>query len=450
MPQATPATILVIGGGGREHALAWALARSEGVARVLVAPGNPGTAAEPKVENLPLGESDAEGLAAVALARGVALCVVGPEKPIEAGLVDRLRDAGLAVFGPSRAAARIETSKAWARDLMRRQGIPHPAYRVAGDPEAAAAAIAEMGGACVVKADGLAAGKGVLVCEDGDSALAAARAMLLEGRFGAAGARVLIEERVEGPELSVMAICDGRDFRLLSPAQDHKRLLDEDRGPNTGGMGAYAPAPIGGPELLDRVGRAVIAPALAGLREAGHPFVGCLFAGLMLSPRGPVVIEFNARFGDPETQVQLPLVESDLAGLLLAAARGDLASAGPLALAAERSAACVVLASGGYPEAYPIGLPIAGLGAAGAREGVKVFHAGTRAGAAGAIETAGGRVLGLVCVRPSLAEAVAGAYAAIGAAGGGEAAGVRFEGMVYRRDIAAGALAPAGGSGAAA
>lgn len=484
MPSPDPSTILVIGSGGREHALAWALARSDRVARVFVAPGNGGTAREPKVENVAIGEGDFDALVAFAREHQVGLTVVGPEKPLELGAVDAFRAAGLPVFGPTRAAARIESSKAWARDFMRRHGIPHPRFTVAEDLSAAGAAIREFGGYCVVKADGLAAGKGVVVCSTVDEALAAARDMLEGGAFGQAGARVLIEDRIEGPELSVMAITDGTNYALLSPAQDHKRLLDGDLGPNTGGMGAYAPAPIGTPELLARVRETVVEPVLAGMRAEGHPFTGCLFCGLMLTDRGPLVIEFNGRFGDPETQVQLPLIASDFADLLRSAAVGGNGAGGSVAdgnvadgnvaggsvasggvdpsavrFHADQSAVVVALASGGYPGQSDSGRPIHGLAAAEAVPGVKVFHAGTRIDAAtGETLTAGGRVLGVVCVRGALADAVAGAYGAIAedaevAANGSEAAGATaalksagssataptglwFARMQYRRDIA--------------
>ncbi len=443
-PDLDPSTVLVVGGGGREHALAWAIARSARVRRVYAAPGNAGTAAEPKVANVDLADDDLDGLAAFAAERRVGLTVVGPEKPLAAGIVDRFRAAGLPVFGPTRAAARIETSKAWARDFMARHGVPHPRYAVAGDLAAAERAIRDVGGRCVVKADGLAAGKGVVVCDTADEGIAAARAMLVDDAFGAAGARVLVEERIDGPELSIMAIAAGDACTLLPSAQDHKRALDGDRGPNTGGMGAYAPAPAGTPAIVDLARRTVVEPVLAGMRAEGHPFTGCLYAGLMLTAAGPVVIEFNARFGDPETQVQLPLLDADLFEILAAAATGG--AIPPARVRAGHAAACVVVAAGGYPGPYPSGRSITGLDEAAAMAGVKVFHAGTRldpaAGAAGAAVTAGGRVLNVVCVRPTLADAVAGAYGAIGAPPDGGAArpGVRFDGMHYRTDIARRAL----------
>jgi phosphoribosylamine---glycine ligase len=424
--------ILLVGGGGREHALAWALARTTGVTRVAVAPGNAGTAREPGVLNVDLADRDQDGLLSYATSMGADLTVVGPEAPLAAGLTDRLRAAGLAVFGPSQAAARLEASKGWSRDFMARHGVSHPRYTVVTTVAEAGRAIDALGGACVVKADGLAAGKGVAVCDTAEAAREAAQAMLVRSIFGAAGARVVVEERLSGPELSVMAVTDGSGYVLLPPAQDHKRLLAGDQGPNTGGMGAYAPAPIGTAALMDDVAQRIVAPVLAGMAAEGVPFSGCLYCGLMLTERGPVVIEFNARFGDPETQVQLPLLTGDLAELLHAAATGGLAGRAEVA-PARGHACCVVLAAPGYPGQVTTGLAVAGLDRAAAQPGVTVFHAGTRAQGDDVV-TSGGRALNVVCVRDSLTEAVAGAYDAIGPAG------VHFEGMQYRTDIAHRAL----------
>ena len=457
---APPARVLVVGSGGREHALAWAIARSPAVERVVVAPGNGGTADEAKCLNADVGATDVDGLVALAAAHDVDLVVVGPEDSLAAGTADALAAAGRAVFGPTRAAAQIESSKRWSRAFMARHGIPHPRFVDTHDLDLALEAVDDIatgGGThpdrgCVVKADGLAAGKGVVVCDSVDDGRAAVRSILLDGRFGAAGASVVVEERMTGPELSVMAVTDGTRYRLLPPAQDHKRVGDGDRGPNTGGMGAYAPAPIATPALLAHVEATIIAPTLAGLRAEGVPFVGCLYAGLMLTPADdatagtprtgavdgvvPKVVEFNARFGDPETQVQLPLVASDVAVLLAAAAAGDVTAA-PFALA-PGAAACVVLAAAGYPGPVASGALLAGLEAA-ARPGVTVFHAGTARAADGALVARGGRVLGVTCAAADLAAAVDGAYAAIGT----ERGGVGFDGMHYRRDIARRALGPA-------
>ncbi len=444
MTQLDPSVVLVVGSGGREHALVWALAKSERVSRILAAPGNAGTADEPKTSNVDVSDSDLDGLVNLARERGVGLVVVGPEDPLAAGIVDRFREAGIPVFGPSRAAARLESSKSWAREFMGRHRIPSPGFRVASTMDEAQEAIRATGGRCVIKADGLAAGKGVVVCSTEAEALAAAEDMLVAERFGEAGAQVLIEERCEGPELSVMALSDGQRYVLLPPAQDHKRLLAGDRGPNTGGMGAYAPAPIATPELMRQIEREVVERALAGMRRAGEPFTGCLFCGLMLTERGPVVIEFNARFGDPETQVQLPLLESDLYELLSACAKGTL-DPKTVAFNADRSAVCVVLASDGYPLRSEKGREIQGIDAAEREPGVKVFHAGTALDGGGKTLSSGGRVLNVVCEQASLLAAVRGAYSAIddpdSTPGPG---GVSFEGMQYRLDIAYRAFAAEG------
>jgi phosphoribosylamine--glycine ligase len=424
--------VLVVGADGRAHALAWAIARSSAVRAVRVAPGNGGTGQEPKVTNVAVRDTDLDALAALARSEAVDLVVVSPEAPLAAGLVDHLRGFGLSVFGPTQAAARIESSKAWARDFMARHGVPHPRFTVVASVEEALHAIEALGGACVVKADGLAAGKGVVVCDTADEARRAVQAMLVEGVLGAAAEQVVVEERLAGPELSVMAVTDGRRFCLLPAAQDHKRLLAGDQGPNTGGMGAYAPAPIGTDALLDEISARVIGPTLAGLAEEGSPFTGCLYAGLMLTGRGPVVIEFNARFGDPETQVQLPLLTDDLAALLAASAAGDLGER-PERLASQGAACTVALAAAGYPTRSETGRTVHGLAAVAGRPGLKVFHAGTRREGE-AVVTTGGRALHVVGLADSLPEAVARAYGAIGAGG------VGFEGMQWRADIAARAL----------
>ncbi|MBK6770336.1 MAG: phosphoribosylamine--glycine ligase [Ardenticatenales bacterium] len=433
MPIPHPARVLVVGSGGREHALAWAIARSPHVSEVIVAPGNGGTAREAKCRNVPVQVYDIDGLVALASQADVNLTVIGPDDAVAAGLADALRAAGHAVFGPSREAARIESSKGWARAFMARYGIPGPAFATASSVEDALRAVAELGGRCVVKADGLAMGKGVVVCDDAVEAGAAVTAMMEDGAFGPAGAHVVVEERMEGPELSVMAISDGNTYRLLSPAQDHKRVGEGDTGPNTGGMGAYAPAPIATPELMARIEATIIAPALDGLRADGHPFTGCLYAGLMLTGDAPhyvpKVVEFNARFGDPETQVQMPLVQSDMALLFALAAAGRLADA-PFDLA-PGAAACVVLACPGYPGPVTTGATVNGLDGADMRGGVKVFHAGTRREEDGTevVRTSGGRALGVTGVGPSVVEALRTTYAAIGPGG------VHFDDMVVRHDI---------------
>ncbi len=409
--------LLVLGSGGREHALVWKLAQSPLVKTVLCAPGNPGIAA--LAECVALDPTSPEAVVALARARGIELVVVGPEAPLVAGVADALRAAGFDVFGPDAAAAKIEGSKAFAKEIMFAAGVP-TAHSEVFDDAAKAAERALAWGAVVVKADGLAAGKGVVVADSGAEAAEACRSL------GAlpAGKTLLLEERLSGPELSVIALCDGERFVLLSPAQDHKRLRDGDQGPNTGGMGAYAPARLLSDEALNDIGVTVIAPTLRELARRGSPFRGALYAGLMLTPSGPKVLEFNARLGDPETQPLLLQLDEDLVPLLRDCARGNLV-ARPLRFASGSTVA-VVVAAHGYPESPRGGDVIEGLGDSKAL----VFHAGTkRVGAS--IVTAGGRVL-TVCARgESFDDARAKAYAGVAA--------IRFAGMQFRTDIGAGA-----------
>ncbi len=412
--------LLVLGGGAREHALAWKLRQSPQVTALFAAPGNPGIAAlaaQASVDPL-----DPRAVVAFARAERIDLVVVGPEGPLVAGVADALRDAGVDTFGPGAAAARIEGSKAFAKDVMLAAGVPTARSEVFDDAQAAAAR-ALAWGPVVVKADGLAAGKGVVVADTGAEAAQACAAL---GRLPG-GRRILLEERLEGPEVSVIALCDGRRWALLPPAQDHKRALDGDRGPNTGGMGAVAPVRLLDDAGLRAVGEAVIAPTLAELERRGAPFRGALYAGLMLTASGPKVLEFNARLGDPETQPIMMLVKDDLAPLLQACARGRLEAD---AVAVHGGAAVgVVLAARGYPEAPRLGDEIHGLERAWP-DGVQVFHAGTRR-VDGRLVTAGGRVL-TVCARAASVDAArALAYEA--------AEHVRFDGRHLRRDIALGA-----------
>lgn len=411
--------VLVIGGGGREHALAWAMRRSENVELVVSAPGNPGCAALGPIH----GASNAAEILALARELAVDLVVVGPEVPLVAGLADDLRAAGLAVFGPSAAAARLEGSKVFAKQFMARHGIPTAGFSVFDDAERACAFVRAAGRPMVVKADGLAAGKGVFVPGDLKETERAVRSLLVDRLFGAAGERILVEERLEGPELSITAVVDGERWLSLPPSRDHKRLLDGDRGPNTGGMGAIAPVPGISGGLLEEIDQGILAPVIAGMAEAGTPFTGCLYVGLMLTAAGPKVLEFNVRFGDPETQVLMPLLEGDVAGLLASAARGRL-EADRVRLASG-SAATIVLAAPGYPSAPQKGSPIRG--AEELPAGVELFHAGTRRNAAGQLLTAGGRVLCLTGLGESLDEALNTTYAAV--------QGVHFVGAHYRRDI---------------
>ena len=414
--------ILVVGSGGREHALAWKISRSPLVRELFAAPGNPGIARIAKPVALDAG--DVEGIARFARGAQVDLVVVGPEAPLVAGLADRLAKEGIAVFGPSAAAAEIEGSKAFAKDVMQAAGIPTAEYATFTEPAAAVAWARARGGRVVVKADGLAAGKGVVVCGDAAEAEAALRAMLVERAHGAAGAKVVVEERLEGPEASCIAFTDGERVRMLAAAQDHKRIFDGDRGPNTGGMGAFSPTPNVGPELLADIERTVLVPAVREMARRGRPFRGALYAGLMLTARGPRVLEFNARLGDPETQPVLMRLRTDIVPALLAAAKGDLSG---VALEFDaRAAVGVVLAAEGYPGKVSSGDAIDGAdGPFG--EAVEVFHAGTTRAPDGRVVTSGGRVLTVCALGDGLDDAARRAYEAIGR--------IRFRGMQYREDI---------------
>jgi phosphoribosylamine---glycine ligase len=414
--------ILVVGAGGREHALAWKISRSPLVRELFAAPGNPGIArvATP----VALKADDVDAIARFAREKGVDLVVVGPEAPLVAGLADRVAEQGIPVFGPTAAAAEIEGSKAFAKDVMRAAGIPTAEYATFDALEPAVAYARARGGQVVVKADGLAAGKGVVVCGDVAEAEAALRSMLLEGAHGAAGAKVVVEERLEGPEASCIAFTDGERVRMLAAAQDHKRIFDGDRGPNTGGMGAFSPTPNVGPELLADVERNVLVPAVREMARRGRPFRGALYAGLMLTPKGPRVLEFNARLGDPETQPILMRMRNDIVPALLAAARGDLSR---VALDFDpRAAVGVVLAAEGYPGTVASGDAIDGTDGPFADD-VQVFHAGTARAQDGRVVTSGGRVLTVCALGQGLDDAARRAYEAVGR--------VHFRGMQYRKDI---------------
>jgi phosphoribosylamine--glycine ligase len=415
-----PVKVLVIGSGGREHALAWKIAQSPKVQRVYVAPGNGGTARDARLCNVAL--CDVEALADFAQAQGIALTVVGPEAPLAAGVVDAFRARGLAIVGPTRAAARLESSKAYAKDFMQRHGIPTARHATFADAAAAHAHVERHGAPIVVKADGLAAGKGVVVAMTADEAHAAIDAML-GGAMGA-GARVVIEEFLDGEEASFIVLCDGAHALPLATSQDHKRLADGDRGPNTGGMGAYSPAPVVTPQVHARVMRQIIEPTLAGMAADGVPFTGFLYAGLMIDAAGEVkTLEFNTRLGDPETQPILMRLQSDLAELLRHAAAGTLDQA---ELQWDRRVALgVVMAAAGYPQAPRSGDAIGGLPPDG--EAAMVFHAGTRLEPDGRLLTSGGRVLCVTALGESVQQAQRLAYATL--------AGIRFDGMQYRRDI---------------
>jgi phosphoribosylamine--glycine ligase len=421
--------VLVVGSGGREHALAWRLACCPSVEAVVAAPGNPGIALE--AECHAVAAEDVAGLTDLARRERIDLVVVGPEFPLTRGLADRVREAGIPCFGPGSDGAMLEGSKAWSKDLMRQAGIPTASYRVFHEAEPALAWLDQGEGPIVVKASGLAAGKGVIVCADRAAARIAVRMIMEERHFGAAGDRVVIEEFLTGEEASILTLTDGERLLPLVSSQDHKRIGDGDTGSNTGGMGAYAPAPVVTPSVLEKVRTRIMEPLLAELRRRGIDYRGVIYAGLMIDQAGdPRVIEFNCRFGDPESQVVLPLVEGDLAEALLAAARGEL---DPKALSMRRGAAvCVVMASGGYPGAYRKGIPIAGLEEAARLEGIVVFHAGTTMDQ-DRVVTAGGRVLGVTACADDVADAVERAYQAVGRIG--------FEEAYWRRDIAHRALA---------
>ncbi len=415
--------VLVVGGGGREHALAWKLAQSPRVETVYVAPGNAGTAREPGVENVAIGAEDLDALLAFARDNAVDLTVVGPEAPLVAGIVDRFTGAGLRCFGPTAGAAQLEGSKTFCKDFLARHAIPTAAYASFTDVDAAVACIRERGVPIVVKADGLAAGKGVILAQTEDEAIAAVRDMLAGNAFGEAGHRVVVEEFLVGEEASFIVMADGTNVLAMASSQDHKARDDGDRGPNTGGMGAYSPAPVVTREIFDRAMREVIEPTVAGMAAEGHPYTGFLYAGLMIAPDGtPRVLEYNCRFGDPETQPILLRLRSDLAALCEAALDGKLDE-----VAAEwdpRPSLGVVMAAGGYPASYAKGAAISGLPQE--TPETKVFHAGT-AEADGAVVTSGGRVLCCCALGDTVAAAQAAAYALVGR--------IRWKDAYYRTDI---------------
>jgi phosphoribosylamine--glycine ligase len=414
--------VLIVGSGGREHALAWKISQSPLVHALFAAPGNPGLGRLATL--VPIKADDLGGLTAFAVRQRIDLVVVGPEAPLVAGLVDRLSAAGILAFGPTAAAARIEGSKAFAKEVMIAAGIPTAAFATFTDPMGALAWAKARGGQVVVKADGLAAGKGVVVCSGVSEAETAIHEILVERIHGGAGATLLLEEKLTGPEASCIAFSDGERVRMLPAAQDHKRIFDGDRGPNTGGMGAFSPTPTVSPALLAEIERTVLVPAVRELARRGHPFRGALYAGLMLTPAGPRVLEFNARLGDPETQPILMRLRGDLVPALLAAARGDLSSV--TFDVDPRAAVGVVVAAEGYPGRVTSGDAIAGLDA-GLDADQQVFQAATASGPGGQVVTAGGRVLTVCALGASHAEAMRRAYQAVGK--------VCFRGMQFRTDI---------------
>ncbi len=413
--------VLVVGGGGREHALAWKLAQSEKVSKVYGAPGNPGIAQIGECVEIPA--TDVEGLAEFAQREGIDLTVVGPEAPLVVGIVDQFEKRGLKIFGPSKEAARLEGSKAFSKEMMKKYGVPTADFQVFSDPEEAKKFVRERGAPIVVKADGLAAGKGVVVAKTVEEALEAIERIMVEKVFGSAGDRVVIEECLVGEEASYLVITDGERFIPLATAQDHKAVFDGDEGPNTGGMGAYSPAPVLSPELEREVQERVIKPILKGMRKEGHPFRGVLYAGLIVTQEGVKVLEFNVRFGDPEAQAILRRLESDLFEVCMSVANGNLVEELKWK---EETSICVVLASKGYPGKYEKGKVITGIEEAEKVPTVVVFHAGTKL-ENGKLITNGGRVLNVTALGKDIFEARDRVYRAIEK--------IHFEGMHYRKDI---------------
>jgi phosphoribosylamine--glycine ligase len=417
--------ILVVGSGGREHALVKALAGSARAPELVAAPGNPGTARH--ATNVDVPADDFDGLLDLLERESIDLTIVGPEQPLVEGLVDRFREEGHRIVGPSAAAARLEGSKAFADQFMARHDIPTASFRVFGADEydAAAAHLDAVGAPIVVKADGLAAGKGAFVCSSLEEAHDALDQIVRDRAFGDAGDQVVVEEKMDGEEVSIFALTDGTRYVLLTPSQDHKPIGEGGTGPNTGGMGAFAPAPIVDASLLTRICREIVEPTLQGMQEEGTPYTGVLYCGLMITEEGPKVVEYNCRLGDPEAQVVLPLVESDLVDVFERVAAGDL-DTGALR-ASSKAAACVVLASDGYPIDYETGFEITGIEEAEALREVSVLHAGTRRREDGTLVTDGGRVLGVTALGGDLAQALERAYQGVDA--------IHFDGKTFRSDI---------------
>jgi phosphoribosylamine--glycine ligase len=420
--------VLLIGGGGREHALAWKIAQSPELEELICAPGNAGIALEPKTNCVPMGAEDLEGLLTLAKERKPDLVVVGPEAPLVLGIVEKMGGLGVPVVGPRREAAMLEGSKVFAKQVMKRHGIPTAEFEVFEDANQAIEYARSLG-RCVVKADGLAAGKGVLICQNAQEAEQAISKVMVDRAFGEAGRRAVVEALLEGEEASCIALTDGEEILLLASSQDHKRALDGDRGLNTGGMGAYSPAPVLDEAMQAQVKESILKPTVAGMASEGNEFRGIIYAGLMMTADGPQVLEFNVRFGDPETQPLLARLRSDLIPALMASAEGSLAKTrlewDP------RPSVCVVMASGGYPESYQKGKVITGLDRAAGMEDVVVFHAGTKKEGE-AVVTSGGRVLGVTALGKDIRGAVDRAYQAVEV--------IRFDQAHYRKDIAHRAL----------
>ncbi len=423
--------ILIVGAGGREHALAWKIAQSPRADRVFVAPGNAGTAIESGVENVDISATDVGRLIEFSKQNSVQLAVVGPEAPLAAGMIDALGEAGIRAFGPSKAAAELEASKVFCKNLLRHADVPTADYRTFTDATSAITYLTDREDVpVVVKADGLAAGKGVIVCDNRDQAVAAVQRIASDREFGDAGSQLVIEERLEGQEASVLAITDGQTIVTLSPAQDHKPAHDGDQGPNTGGMGAYCPTPLVTDQMLGQIEEKVLVPTIHAMKRSRRPFRGVLYAGLMVGTQGLKVLEYNVRFGDPECQPLLMRLKTDVVDLIEATVDGRLEEIEPLVWD-PRPAVCVVMASEGYPGKYENGQPIRGLDEASKLPDVKVFHAGT-ATADGQIVTSGGRVLGVTALGNSISAAKLQAYTAVKC--------IRWKGAWCRKDISDKAL----------
>jgi phosphoribosylamine---glycine ligase len=418
--------ILVVGSGGREHALVWKLAQSPRIEKLWCSPGNAGIGAQAEIADLK--DTNISGLLLLAQEMEIDLTIIGPEAPLCLGIVDAFQREGRRVFGPSKRAAELEFSKIFAKRLMKKYGIPTADFAEFDNPQDALAYVKRITPPIVVKADGLAAGKGVIICHSNEEAAAAVHTIMEEKAFGEAGWRVVVEEYMVGQEATLMAFCAGKDYFVMPAAQDHKPVFDNDQGPNTGGMGCYSPVPIVTPELQCEVEAKIIAPVLSAMAAEGRPYYGVLYTGLMLTEAGPKVVEFNCRFGDPETQVILPLLESDLVDLIVPIAEGRICETPRWK---DSAATCVVMASGGYPGKYEPGKVISGLDAAEKLDDVVVFHAATRK-LHGQIQTSGGRVLGVAGLGDDLQQSVQRAYDAV--------AQISWEGAHYRKDIAAKAM----------
>ena len=418
--------ILVVGSGGREHALIWKIQQSPKVKKIYCAPGNAGIA--DIAECVDIASDDIQGLLKFAQKKDIDLTVVGPEAPLVMGIVDVFEQHGLKIFGPNQAAAQLEASKSFSKEFLHRRNIPTAIYKIFDDADKAVEFLSDSSYPIVVKADGLAAGKGVFICKDFKEAREAIDAIMVKKVFQSAGNRVVIEECLEGPEASILAISDGKNFFVLETAQDHKRIFDDDLGPNTGGMGAYSPAPVVTPEMMSKIITRIIEPTIRGMHKEGHPFKGVLYAGLMLTYQGPQVLEYNVRFGDPETEAVLPRLKSDLVELMLASVDGKLDK---MVLKWDpRPCVCVVMASGGYPGTYQSGILIEGLSDIKDADTV-VFHAGTKIKGKQVV-TNGGRVLGVTALGKTMEAAIERAYNAVDQ--------IKFEHAFFRRDIAAKAL----------